>query len=565
MPPPQAGVVALSLQNPATGAEVVVADLPEPIALTFDAAPAHQPSGDWYRCVYLVDGGTWAGGGVWVDAAAPTLQCLTTHLSAFTVEPIVNVAGALGCAAEAAPTALHCDASTGGTTLTITGGNFGAQGATVTLEAATVIPNAPTRQWGCGRVYHVVGAEDSALVCAALHPIGDPGPHGLVWADVTVRTQAGHTGVGPRLALLTGPPVVYSLHPLPGAAPAGGCVSVGPRALAQCPPAGAAFAIAGAGLVGYGTPAVTAGLTACPTVVAVNTSWIECYGLVGEGRDHQLRVTVNGVPSTPSPAFTLTFADPCAAKPGQWAAPACVDCQPAWYGPACLYRCPGTGILDPVLLQDAFLECAGHGLCDDGLAGTGTCRCHSDDVLGHWDGATCTECQPAFFGPQCTHRCPTAAPLPWPCAGHGVCDAGLNGTGACVCILGHTGPACALSCPTHASQLCAGHGRCVAAGPAEAGVCACDADPAVGYWQGTVCTQCRANMTGPSCAHPCPGQGPAHAAPAVPVPALDAGREGEPGSIRPRPPPRHPRARGRGRGRAAVGGGQAPPVPQNLL
>ena len=51
-------------------------------------------------------------------------------------------------------------------------------------------------------------------------------------------------------------------------------------------------------------------------------------------------------------------------------------------------------------------QCDGHGVCDDGAAGSGVCTCYTDDTNGHWTipagGDSCTACMSGYTGANCT-------------------------------------------------------------------------------------------------------------------------------------------------------------------
>ncbi|XP_023571530.1 stabilin-1 isoform X2 [Octodon degus] len=93
------------------------------------------------------------------------------------------------------------------------------------------------------------------------------------------------------------------------------------------------------------------------------------------------------------------------------------NCCPGHYGSECR-ACPG-GPSSP---------CSNHGMCLDGMSGSGQCRCH----VG-FAGTACELCAPGAFGPQC-QVCH--------CSPHSRCDEGLGGSGFCFCDEGWTGPHC---------------------------------------------------------------------------------------------------------------------------
>ena len=130
----------------------------------------------------------------------------------------------------------------------------------------------------------------------------------------------------------------------------------------------------------------------------------------------------------------------------------CSECKEGFYGPACKLVCPGP-LCNP---------CSGHGICSDGLDGTGTCSCYQSNqtAFGYWSGADCSECSMGFWGPKCVEKCQTfddavvsaatalkVAPVysvaamqltleEWLCGPKGRCSGGLAGTGRCICEKG---------------------------------------------------------------------------------------------------------------------------------
>ncbi|KAF6313567.1 stabilin 1 [Rhinolophus ferrumequinum] len=93
------------------------------------------------------------------------------------------------------------------------------------------------------------------------------------------------------------------------------------------------------------------------------------------------------------------------------------SCCPGHYGSECR-ACPG----------GASHPCSDHGVCMDGMSGSGQCRCRSG-----FAGTACELCAPGAFGPHC-QACR--------CTSHGHCDEGLGGSGSCFCDEGWTGPRC---------------------------------------------------------------------------------------------------------------------------
>ena len=83
--------VTVALSDPATGLEVPVRSLQDPVTVTF---PRPRPWGELpqeeYQCVSDA-GGTWETEGVSLTVDAATLHCHTTRLSTVTVLPVVHV------------------------------------------------------------------------------------------------------------------------------------------------------------------------------------------------------------------------------------------------------------------------------------------------------------------------------------------------------------------------------------------------------------------------------------------------------------------------------------------
>ena len=177
---------------------------------------------------------------------------------------------------------------------------------------------------------------------------------------------------------------------------------------------------------------------------------------------------------------------------GQWDADrGCAECRRGWYGPDCLRACPGHAA-----------PCSAHGVCSDGLYGSGVCACAATPAAGFWAGPDCAECAPGYFGPNCTGECPGGARSP--CSGAGFCSDGRTGTGGCACDRGIVGAACESECPQGPDgAACGRRGACVwdRAGPR----CVCDADAVSGYWVGEACGACRTGYYGAGCGLPCPG------------------------------------------------------------
>uniref|UniRef100_A0A8C0JKC5 Stabilin 1 n=1 Tax=Canis lupus dingo TaxID=286419 RepID=A0A8C0JKC5_CANLU len=123
------------------------------------------------------------------------------------------------------------------------------------------------------------------------------------------------------------------------------------------------------------------------------------------------------------------------------------SCCPGHYGSECR-ACPG----------GASIPCSGHGVCMDGMSGSGQCQCHS-----RFTGTACELCASGAFGPQC-QACH--------CTSHGRCDEGLGGSGSCFCDEGWTGPSCEVQLKLQpvCAPPCAPQARCRADNSCECGL-----------------------------------------------------------------------------------------------
>uniref|UniRef100_A0A8C4PZD7 Stabilin 2 n=1 Tax=Eptatretus burgeri TaxID=7764 RepID=A0A8C4PZD7_EPTBU len=93
------------------------------------------------------------------------------------------------------------------------------------------------------------------------------------------------------------------------------------------------------------------------------------------------------------------------------------NCCDGYFGKQCL-PCPGT--------VDAW--CNDHGVCSDGLNGTGQCICEEG-----FGGTACEQCLPDRYGKQCQQDCLCVK---------GRCQDGLSGDGSCECNVGYRGIHC---------------------------------------------------------------------------------------------------------------------------
>lgn len=152
-----------------------------------------------------------------------------------------------------------------------------------------------------------------------------------------------------------------------------------------------------------------------------------------------------------------SFAHACPGKPFGWQWPACDNCITAGpqkpgtpsnisghFGPACAGVCPmasggeTTANEGMTTCRDANNITSGH--CDAGIKGTGKCICdyrHS--------GENCTLCASGWDGGQCSecdeqHFGPNCTKQ-CDCHSHGTCQSGLSGKG-CQCTTGWAGGGC---------------------------------------------------------------------------------------------------------------------------
>ncbi|XP_061430314.1 stabilin-2-like [Lethenteron reissneri] len=120
------------------------------------------------------------------------------------------------------------------------------------------------------------------------------------------------------------------------------------------------------------------------------------------------------------------------------------QCCAGFYGRDCR-PCPG----------GAARPCGRRGVCEDGSAGSGTCRCQAA-----FNGTACEECTPGRYGPSCK---------PCMCSATGTCDEGVAGSGSCFCAEGWTGkrcdtklarkPVCVPAC--HKNAICRDNSTCI--------------------------------------------------------------------------------------------------------
>ncbi|XP_069760369.1 stabilin-2 isoform X2 [Narcine bancroftii] len=92
-------------------------------------------------------------------------------------------------------------------------------------------------------------------------------------------------------------------------------------------------------------------------------------------------------------------------------------CCSGYFGTQC-QACPGK----------SPKSCFGHGMCQDGINGTGICSC-----MEGFTGTACETCVDGMYGIHCDQECNCV---------HGKCNEGIDGDGTCECELGWTGVTC---------------------------------------------------------------------------------------------------------------------------
>ncbi|CUG89864.1 transmembrane protein, putative [Bodo saltans] len=170
----------------------------------------------------------------------------------------------------------------------------------------------------------------------------------------------------------------------------------------------------------------------------------------------------------------------------------CSQCVANFYGSSCKNSCPG-GVCTP---------CNNHGICDDGVTGTGICTCFHNVSVGMWVGDSCDRCETGYYGPDCKGVCKCDP-------SKGTCQSGVTGDGSCKCNAGRTGTLCE-SCtsgfylPTN-SSTCVECATTDCATTSPTAVNGCDARCALN--NGTClygACQCPAGVLGTYCEGRCP-------------------------------------------------------------
>jgi hypothetical protein len=173
----------------------------------------------------------------------------------------------------------------------------------------------------------------------------------------------------------------------------------------------------------------------------------------------------------------VTCTCPCNSTGGGYCVPgslAC-SCQSFAYGSLCTSQCVGV-----ISTAQGFLPCNGHGTCNNGPNGDGTCTCYSGyggkdcsitcpgapnntcsglgtcnlagfcECFGNRGGVNCYGCAFGWAGPTCEVQCRGGNTV---CSGNGACNDGPLGDGNCNCYSGWQGAACEIVLPQQASHV----------------------------------------------------------------------------------------------------------------
>ncbi len=144
------------------------------------------------------------------------------------------------------------------------------------------------------------------------------------------------------------------------------------------------------------------------------------------------------------------------------------ECLDNLYGPSCDRECRKT--------DNGY--CDGHGSCNDGVSGDGTCACDAP-----WDGnSDCTACARNYYGADC-QKCE--------CEHGSTCNDGLEGTG-CICPsgTGWIGEKCA---------ICGSHWKGAGCDECGGNWVGADCNECPYPWAGSNCDLCNSPWTGSEC------------------------------------------------------------------
>eukprot|EP01012_Entosiphon_sulcatum_P030297 TRINITY_DN3729_c0_g1_i6.p1 TRINITY_DN3729_c0_g1~~TRINITY_DN3729_c0_g1_i6.p1 ORF type:complete len:6116 (-),score=439.75 TRINITY_DN3729_c0_g1_i6:64-18258(-) len=520
-----------------------ISDLSTPVSIALTLPSAVSPAGQQWDCIYSdARDPTWRPGGIEVQkpsSGSLSYACLTSHFTAFSLQPTLSVLSVAGCYNIGALTA-HC-ATAGTTALTITGLQFGTSGASAMIGTQR-----------CGTVVHVTGKEDTQLLCTNYGSL--PGGSSLA---VTVTTAAGGSATSDGALVWTAKkPLVTSVS---------GCTSVDNQTIKDCLVTGTnPVTVTGSGFIGLGCSMLYAGEYQCLNLETVSDTRLICRSLPGEGSSLPVTVTIGaefsgaGNVTLSYRAYpTVTSLSGCSTSSSATVLSDCANTgvqltvngknfvgkdvaviigqsssgTPGFNCSTLVVSSDGTRITCQIssltngqdrsvtvyvdgaysresasisfALQcgrsDSGVLCSNRGECSDV---TGECACFSSLSDGFWTGDACESCVRGFYSATCNQICPGGVTNP--CSGHGRCSDDVTGTGYCSCNSGYAGDLCSIRCPTTTlGAVCGGHGVCDD-GREGSGACTCGQSATAGYWKAPYCTECTAGYWGSKCSGACP-------------------------------------------------------------
>lgn len=129
-----------------------------------------------------------------------------------------------------------------------------------------------------------------------------------------------------------------------------------------------------------------------------------------------------------------------------------LGCCKGYFGQQC-EACPG----------EPGNWCSGSGECQDGIDGTGECKCEEG-----FQGVACEMCEAERYGEKCKSACSCL---------HGKCNDGLSGDGTCRCYTGWQGERCdTVSVMDPCNGTCHASANCISGNPLSPSYCVCSAD-----------------------------------------------------------------------------------------
>jgi len=174
----------------------------------------------------------------------------------------------------------------------------------------------------------------------------------------------------------------------------------------------------------------------------------------------------------------ITCTCPCNSTGAGFCIPGSVacGCQSYSYGTLCTQQCIGT-----ISTSMGLLPCSGHGICNNGPNGDGTCTCNVGyggvdcsipcpgapnntcsanrycnpqgqcECFGNMGGLNCYGCAFGWAGPTCQIEC--RGGFKQPCSSNGDCNDGIGGDGNCICYSGWQGANCELVMEQQSSHV----------------------------------------------------------------------------------------------------------------